>query len=192
MDLEGREIDSNNTTLNNDSNNSTNTNSWAHTVKHSLTSAQNQVTPIHLHLYNRKDCEIIHNNLTTTFPTGFIWRQLNQNFRARIYPDNDDIKTKIGNYLVDNKIEFNTYTSKPNRKRGYIVRGICHGNDDIIIADIHTTLATHGITGGIQINCYTTSNMKRNPDSALVLFAVIVEPDIDDCNIKCIGSFHVE
>lgn len=195
IDLDSYEMDTNNASSSNkNSNDSTNANSWAHTVKHNLTSAQIKVTPIQLRLYNRKDCEAIHNKLIAVFPTGFIWRQLNQNYPARIYPDNDDIKTSIGNYLVDSNIEFNTYTSKPNRKRGYIVRGLCHGNDVAIIADIQNTLATHGITDGIQINRYTTGNMKRNPDSAPVLFSIIVEPEIDDsriCDIKRVGSFHV-
>lgn len=100
---------------------------------------------------HRDNTQTIRLKLNYAFPNGFVWRQLNLNYPARIYPINEDVKNLIGKYLADNRVEFNSFTNKNSRKRGYIVRGLCDGNDETLIDDINGTLTSHGITGNIQI-----------------------------------------
>lgn len=125
---------------------------------------------------------------------GYNWRQLNVNSPARIYCDNLTIKDKIGDYLIQNNVEFNSFTDATNRLKAYIVRGLYHGDDDLNAGDITKTLMEYGITGEIRVTKFITGNMKRNPDTASPLYKIILESDSDDSKIgqiKHIGSFQV-
>lgn len=167
--------------------------SWAEMID-ADTSSGAKVTPIQLRHYDRDGTIKIREKLNSKFAGGFVWRQLNQNYLARIYPTNEDLKMKIVQFLSVNNVEFNSFTYKTNRRRGYIVLGLCARNDDAHIDDIYSTLTSHGIMGQIQIKRFTTGDMKRNPERASALFSIIADPEVADqniCQIRRIGSFHV-
>lgn len=186
-----------NETINQKSNQST---SWADAVQqnddqHNLNQSKKKPTPIQLKCYDKPTTNKIYGELTKEFTSGgYNWRQLNVNSPARIYCDNLTIKNRIGNYLTENNVEFNSFTDASNRLKAYIVRGLCHGDDDLNSRGIENTLMDYGITGEIKVTKFQTGNMKRNPDTASPLYKIILESDSDDSKIgqiKHIGSFQV-
>lgn len=145
--------------------------------------------------YDRVTTNKIYVAITNHFKEGgFKWRQLNINSPARIYCDNAEIRLDVMEYLKQNNVEFNTYTDSTSRLRAFIVRGLAHGNDDVIINDISNILESYGITGPIKIERFFTGNMKRKSETASSLFKIVLGADADVSKIttiKQIGSFQV-
>lgn len=146
------------------------TTSWADAAKHNPKKTDTKPTPIQLACYDRPTTKTIHDRLKKHFPDDqFSWRQLNANAPARIFTESLEFKTKIGNFLNNNSVEFNSYSEASNRKKAFIIRGLCQGNDGANTNDITQSLEKYGINGIISINRFITGNMKRNPDNASAL-----------------------
>lgn len=69
-------------------------------------------TPIQLKYYDRNDTQMIRNNLDGVFAGKYVWRQLNPNYPARIYANDDSIKATICGFLTNNGVEYNSFTNK--------------------------------------------------------------------------------
>lgn len=137
--------------------------SWADAVEEATIAKK--PTPLQLKSYDKVTTNKIYIAITKHFKDGgFKWRQSNINSPARIYCDNAEDKLSVMEYLKQNNIEFNTYTDSTSRLRAFIVRGLVHGNDDVIGNDISivgndisNTLESYGITGPIKIERFFTS-----------------------------------
>lgn len=127
--------------------------------------------------------------------TVALLNQMKNGASPRILANNPDIKNKILELLDNNGIEYNTYREKNEKKKAYIVRGLCYGNDQTNIDGIFNALSTVGIREEITVSRFVTGYMKRNPDAEhTLLYQVIISGDQDDSRlveIKSINSFHV-
>lgn len=169
--------------------------SWASMVENdSKLLVHEKATPIQIKLYERDENDKIRIGLDNNFGGKFTWKQLNPGYPARIYSKDEATKVEISEFLRDAGVEFSSFSSKKDRKRGYIIRGLADGNDTSTIEKINDALINHGVVGNFIVKRYVTGNMKRNPEKSAVLFAVITEADAIDgnlCEIKQIGSFRV-
>lgn len=164
------------------------------TTNSTNTTTGGKPTPIQLGIYDRKTTSNIHENLVKYFNGVFAWKQLSPKYPARIYTNDEINKQKIIECLKAGHIEFSSFSNKNDRHRAYIVRGLPEGDDNIIIGKIANALNEHGIIGDCQIKRHITGNMKRNPENAASLYAIIVGANTNDKNIgniKQIGSFKV-
>lgn len=170
-------------------------NSWADIVANEQTSGK-RPTPIQIKMCNPADSTKIINQIHGKFEgIGYTWRQLNPNASQRIFADDVSTKTKKMEFLDSIGIEYNTYAEKNSKRKAYIVRGLCHGNDRANIDGIINALDNFGITGDVTVNRFYTGHMKRNPDNCAMSYQIILGADVIDSNIgdiKVVNSFQIK
>lgn len=152
-------------------------------------------TPIQLAKYQPEQLREIHDQLRIKFGAIFHWSHQNRFSSVRIYAMTDPYKALIMNHLRAKQIEFNSYTTKLNRKKSYIIRGLPFENDDATCQLITDTLTEHGIYPIVTVQRFNTPGIKRNPKTSQSLFQVIFEFDADTSNlgsIKTMGTYRVK
>lgn len=102
---------------------------WSDVVMREKGNISKKPTPIQLEkLTQEKSADIINKLFDQLNGKG--WSQIKSNSSPRIQCDNKQTKDSIIQILNDNKIQHNTYAEKNQKKKAYIVRGLCHGFDE--------------------------------------------------------------
>lgn len=152
--------------------------------------------PIQLKLMKPTKITIVMNLIREKFgDKEYSWRQLGTNVAPRIFTNDIETKKQIMGFLRENGIEFNTYAEKTSKRKAYIVRGLCYGDDNINIGGINDALINHGICGNIEIKRFMTGHMRKNQDKYMPLYQIVFDADVTDSNIgniKQVNSFQIK
>lgn len=156
-----------------------------------------QLTPIQLKKMSPQAGATLINHLYREFGgNGYVWQQIKNGGTPRISTEDENTKNRIIKFLSDHGYEFNTYNSKNQKKKAFIVRGFCFGLDNDNIVGITEALKSVGITEEFTVTRFQTGYQKNHSDvNQNLLYRIVIDGSFDDNilkNIRNIGHFLVK
>lgn len=132
-------------------------NKWSDVIINEKGNMGKKPTPIQLEkLTQEKSADTINKLFAKLNGQGYSWVQIKSNSSPRIQCDNTQTKDSVIKLLNENKIQHNTYAEKNQKKKAYIVRGLCHGFDENIELGIKDALNSIGIIDVYEIKRFQT------------------------------------
>lgn len=156
-----------------------------------------QLTPIQLKKMSPQAGATLINHLYREFGgNGYVWQQIKNGGAPRISTEDENTKNRIIKFLSDHGYEFNTYNSKNQKKKAFIVRGFCYGLDNDNTVGITEALKSVGITEEFVVTRFQTGYQKNHSDvNQNLLYKIVIDGSFDDNilkNIRNIGHFLVK
>lgn len=125
----------------------------------------------------------------------FDFVQLKGGSPPKIFPKNSIVKGAIIKLFQSNRVEFNSYSEKGEKRQSYIVRGLNYGDDSSNISLIRRSIADVGILGGVDCSRFLTGHMKRTADvNQTVLYRFTLDAKANESSllqIKSINGYRV-
>lgn len=126
---------------------------------------------------------------------GYQWQQVSANALPRIFANDMEAKKTILDWLVAEKIEFNTYADRGSKRKAFLIRGLAFGDDVENARKICDSLRGAGVDGEITVTRFLTPHMRRNPnpDATPIYQATVAHESLDAsiAGITQIANFRI-